>query len=115
MEKLKIKEIFAENLKYYMSYYNKDRIKMSQDLKIPYTTLTDWYNGVTYPRINKIELIADYFNIKISNLIEKRNENKNDTVDESAMFIEKFKKLNANDQELITKIIETLYKQNKNK
>ena len=72
MSDLGNKEIFAKNLKYYMGYYEKDRNKICDDLNIPYTTFTDWYNGTTYPRIDKIELLANYFNIKKSDLIENK-------------------------------------------
>ena len=70
MSDLGNKEIFAKNLKYYMELNNKDRNDICRDLKFPYTTFAEWYNGNIYPRIDKIELIANYFNIKKSDLIE---------------------------------------------
>lgn len=72
MSDLGNKDIFAKNLKYYMDYYEKDRTKICDDLDIPYTTFTDWYNAKTYPRIDKIELLANYFDIKKSDLIENK-------------------------------------------
>lgn len=72
MSDLGNKDIFAKNLKYYMDYYEKDRNKICDDLNIPYTTFTDWYNAKTYPRIDKIELLSNYFNIKKSDLIENK-------------------------------------------
>ncbi|MFI8574024.1 helix-turn-helix domain-containing protein, partial [Stenotrophomonas bentonitica] len=38
-------------------------MKLSNDLKVKYTTLSDWINAKNYPRIDKIELLADYFNV----------------------------------------------------
>ncbi len=82
MSDLGNKEVFAKNLKYYMNYYNKDRNQIASDLSIPYTTFTDWYNAVTYPRIDKIEMLANYFNIQKSDLIEnKYKEEKQDELD----------------------------------
>ena len=72
MSDLGNKEIFAKNLKYYMELNNKDRNDICRDLKFPYTTFAEWYNGNIYPRIDKIELIANYFNIKKSDLIERK-------------------------------------------
>ena len=66
------KEIFSRNLRYYMNINNKDRFTMCKDLNIAYTTFADWYNGKILPRIDKIEKIADYFNIKKSDLIENK-------------------------------------------
>ena len=77
MSDLGNKEIFSKNLKYYMSLNNKDRNDICRDLKFPYTTFAEWYNGNIYPRIDKIEMLANYFNIKKSDLIEN-HENTND-------------------------------------
>lgn len=67
------KDIMGENIKYYMEKRNIDRNKLCQDLKIPYMTISDWINAKSYPRIDKIEMLANYFNIKKSDLVEKRN------------------------------------------
>lgn len=72
MSDLGNKEIFAKNLKYYMELNNKDRNDICRDLQFPYTTFAEWYNGNIYPRIDKIELIANYFGIKKSDLIERK-------------------------------------------
>ena len=53
MSDLGNKEIFAKNLKYYMQLNNKDRNDICHDLKFPYTTFAEWYNGKIYPRIEK--------------------------------------------------------------
>ena len=70
MSDLGNKEIFVKNLKYYMKLNNKDRNDVCRDLGIPYTTFADWYNGKIYPRIDKIQMLANYFEIKKSDLIE---------------------------------------------
>ncbi len=72
MNDLGNKEIFSKNLQYYMRINNKDRNDIAKALGIPYSTLTDWYNGNKYPRIDKIQLLADYFGISKSDLVENR-------------------------------------------
>ncbi len=67
-------DIFVKNLKYYMNFNNKTRTDICNDLKLPYTTFAEWYNGKVYPRIDKIELLANYFNIKKSDLIEDKHQ-----------------------------------------
>ncbi len=67
------KEIMAENIKFFMEKKNKDRVTLCKDLKIPYTTFADWINAVTYPRIDKIEMLANYFGVEKSDLVEKRS------------------------------------------
>lgn len=72
MSDLGNKEIFSRNLRYYMSINNKDRYNLVNDLKFPYSTVTDWINGNSYPNIGRIEILANYFNIEKSDLIEDR-------------------------------------------
>ena len=70
------KEIMAKNLQYYMEKYDKDRNDICKDLNIPYTTFTEWVKGKSYPRIDKVELLANYFGIQKSDLIEESIEMK---------------------------------------
>jgi repressor LexA len=72
MSNLGNKEIFARNLKHYMTINNKGRNEICESLKIPYTTFTDWEKGNVYPRIDKIELLSNYFEIQKSDLIEEK-------------------------------------------
>lgn len=79
MSDLGNKEIFSRNLRRYMRLNNKDRNDVARDLEIPYSTLTDWYNGNIYPRIDKIQILANYFGIQKSDLVES-NSNSNKSI-----------------------------------
>lgn len=46
--------------------------QICDDLGFKYTTFLDWIKAVTYPRIGKIEAMADYFGILKSDLIEEK-------------------------------------------
>lgn len=81
MSDLGNKEVMANNLKYYMSLYNKERNEIRKVLGIPYTTLSDWLNAKKYPRIDKIEMLANYFNIEKSDLIERKEKREQDELD----------------------------------
>lgn len=67
------KDIFSKNLKYYMDKKGIDRNQLCSDLDLKYTTVRDWIKGITYPRIGKIELLANYFGINKSDLIEEKS------------------------------------------
>ena len=67
------KEIFSKNLRYYMDKKGVDRNQVCAALGFVYSTFTDWYNGVKYPRIDKIEMLAHYFGIMKSDLIEEHD------------------------------------------
>ena len=65
------KQIMAENIKYYMEKKGITNQQLCDALNFKYTTFIDWINAVTYPRIGKIETMADYFNCSKSDLIEE--------------------------------------------
>ena len=67
------KSILAENIRHYMELNDKTRNDMCEALGVKYTTFADWVNAKTYPRIDRIEQIANYFGIEKSALMEKRN------------------------------------------
>lgn len=64
------KEIMAINIKRFMAMKGVDRNTVCAALGIKYTTLTDWINAKTYPRIDKIEKLANYFGVDKSDLVE---------------------------------------------
>lgn len=70
------KEIMAKNIQYYMNLHEKSRNDICEALGIKYTTFTDWVNGNSYPRIDKIELMANYFGIRKSDLVEDHEQAK---------------------------------------
>lgn len=71
MNNLGNKQIMAANIVKYMQINGKDRNDISKALDVPYTTVSDWINGNTYPRIDKIEKLAAYFNVRKSDLVEE--------------------------------------------
>lgn len=68
------KKIFATNLKRYMEANGKSRKDISEALGISYFTVTDWVKGKKYPRMDKVEMLAAYFGILKSDLIEEKTE-----------------------------------------
>ena len=47
------KKIMGENIQYYMRQIGVDRKEFAKAIGVPYSSLTDWINGNTYPRIDK--------------------------------------------------------------
>lgn len=67
------KNIFATNLKRLMNLNKKSRKDISEALGISYYTVTDWVKGKKYPRMDKVEMLAQYFGVLKSDLIEEKN------------------------------------------
>lgn len=68
------KQIMADNIAYYMSVKGVDRNQLCDDLNFKYSTVSEWLAAKKYPRIDKIEIMAAYFGITKSDLIEERNQ-----------------------------------------
>lgn len=68
------KKTMAKNINYYLNSTNKSRAEVCKDLGVAYSTFTEWANGRSYPRIDKIERMANYFGIEKSDLIEEHDQ-----------------------------------------
>ena len=68
------KEIMAKNIQYFMDQHEKTRNDVCNDLGFKYSTFSDWINGKKYPRIDKIEMMANYFHISKSDLVEDHSD-----------------------------------------
>ena len=70
MSDLGNKKIMARNIQYYMQKKGKTRREVCEDLGLKYTTFTSWVTGEIYPRIDKIEMLANYFGVSKADLVE---------------------------------------------
>ena len=100
------KEIMSKNLKYYIAKSGKDRRELAEIWGFPYSTVTEWINGRKYPRIDRIEVMADYFGILKSDLIEEKTEEHRETQMKNDILSDIILKLNE-DEELLS-MVETL-------
>lgn len=66
------KQVMADNIKYYMEKKHVSSVDMCRVLNVPQSTFSYWINAKTYPRIDKIEKMADYFGISKADLVEPR-------------------------------------------
>lgn len=106
MSSLGNKEIMAKNLRYYIEKSGKERRELAEIWGFPYSTVSEWVNGKKYPRIDRIEIMADYFGILKSDLIEeKMTEEKEKDNDIMADVIVRMR----TDKDFLT-VVATLYK-----
>ena len=64
------REAFVANLRLHMAKKQKSRKEVSEAIGVSYFTFSDWCNGKKYPRIEKLEALADYFGISVPDLIK---------------------------------------------
>lgn len=77
MQDDKYKIIFSKNLRYYMELNNKTQNDIIKDLNINKSAISTWCNGTRLPRMDKVDLLAKYFKINRSDLIEDPEERGN--------------------------------------
>lgn len=85
------KSVFAQNLNRLMLEKGKSRRDVCAALGLSYYTYTDWCNGKKYPRMDKVEMLANYFGVLKSDLIEEWTEEReqvqqtNDTITDAVV------------------------------
>ena len=94
MSNLGNKITMSNNLKRYLKINNITRSQLSESLGISYSTISDWINGKAYPRIDKIEMMANYFGINKSDLVEDKANQKE--IDIANMVNDLMDNLNSN-------------------
>ena len=99
------KETFSKNLKWYLEMSGKTQKEVAQYLQVNPSSVNDWIKAKKYPRIDKIELLAIYFGILKSDLIEEKGINKTlpqvQTLTEGeAMLLELFRQIPIEQQKV---------------
>lgn len=97
MSDLGNKEVMAKNIKHYMKVLNIERKDLAVSVGVAYTTLSDWINAKKYPRIDKIEAMANLFGVLKSDLVEDKTQ---ETV-EKRILNENYDKLNKEDRTIL--------------
>lgn len=126
MSNLGNKEVMSKNLKYYVELSGKSQKEMSEIVGVAPSTFNDWMQGKKYPRIDRIEMLANYFKILKSDLIEEKNEDhremqkNNDTITDAIVkmredekflsVVESLLKLDADKMSAVEKLLLVLQK-----
>ena len=98
------KEIMARNIRHYMDKNEVTATDLCKALDIKQNTFSDWVNAKTYPRIDKIERMAQYFKISKAFLVEDITELDIITDDEKKMISE-FRKADKITQDAIRRLL----------
>lgn len=65
-------EIFAKNLRYYLSESGKTQKEVARVIGVSAPTFHEWCAAKKTPRMDKVEKLANYFGILKSDLIEDK-------------------------------------------
>lgn len=98
------RKIFAENLVKYLNAKNKTQVELAEYVKCSSSTAADWCNGKKYPRPDKMQRIADFLDVKMSDL-----QMEHDPADEvDVAFYGDYKKLDSRDKETIRSMVRVM-------
>ena len=64
--------IIAKNLRRIMYDHGKTQADVARDLHISKATLSSWMNGTRIPRMNNIDMLCHYFNVKRADIMEEQ-------------------------------------------
>src|SRR5699024_2058847 len=68
------KQIVAYNLQRLLDKKGVTQTQMANHLKYPEMTVSNWMKAKTYPRVDKMQEMADYFGVRRSDIEEIKND-----------------------------------------
>ncbi|MBQ8803437.1 MAG: helix-turn-helix transcriptional regulator [Tyzzerella sp.] len=68
------KIVFQKNLLKYLQLNNKTQKEVADAINVSPQTFNTWCQGIALPRMGKVQLLADYFHINKSDLIEDKTD-----------------------------------------
>lgn len=116
------KKVFSENLEYYLNKHDMQKKELAQKIGVGQSTVTDWTKARAYPRMDKVQKMAEVFGIEMSDLVEIRGiESKtyvlkeaqkiaDDLVEnpESLALYQEIKKLTSTNKAIVMALIKSL-------
>lgn len=107
MSNLGNREVFARNLKFYTEKSGKTQKELSELVGVATSTFNDWMKAKKYPRMDKIEILANYFGILKSDLIEdkQRQSTNNELSERKKLFIQKVEGMSDDQLERLERIL----------
>ena len=89
------KKIFADNLKRYIDSKGLTQLDLAGAMGCSSSTVSDWCNGRKYPRVDKMQRIADYLGVRMSDLTRAHDP----LEDADIAFYDRFRSLSEEEKE----------------
>lgn len=86
------KKIFAKNLLRYLALSGKSQKEVADKIEVSPQTFNTWCQGIALPRMGKVQLLADYFHINKSDLLDEHNNQPPTIKDQDMRRIERARK-----------------------
>ena len=100
------KEIFSRNLRRYIDSSDVTQKEVAKAIGVSTGTFNDWVKGRAYPRMDKVQLLAEYFGIKKSDLVEDVNFGKSEISDKEQLVLDLFHKIPDDRKDFFIKMLQ---------
>ena len=101
-------EIFSSNLIRYLAESGKTQKEVAAAVGVSTGTFCDWVKGRVYPRMDKIQKLAEYFGIRKSDLVEERDIEAESASVEDERVLDLFHKVPKEKREFVLSLIQSL-------
>lgn len=99
------KQAMAQNILKFMDRDNVKATDICKALHFKQNTFSDWVNAKTYPRIDAIEKLAQYFGVSKAALVEEEPTIDFIISDDEKEFIVEYRKLNKDAQDALREFL----------
>ena len=102
------KAVFSKNLNRCIKRSDKTQRELANAIGVHPSTICDWLQERTYPRMDKVQLIAEFFGISKSELVEENYVAKDTVSKKEQEIIDLFHKIPEEKRESVLSIIRTV-------
>lgn len=99
---------FKTNLKKIMALKGKTQSDIVKALNFKQSTVSDWLNGKKYPRMDKVQMLANYLNVDIIELVDNQSNDSITFTNAEKALIKNYRQLNEQNQQAVTTMINSL-------
>ena len=99
-------KIFSNNLRRHLDESGKTQREVAAAVGVSAGTFCDWLQERSLPRMNKVQKLAEFFGIKMSDLIEEWNPEKDEELAADQKVLELFHKVPKEKREFVLSLIQ---------
>ena len=118
-DEMRAREVFAGNLRQYAEAKQKTQADVAAYMNCSASTVSDWFNGRKYPRVDKMQRLADFFGVLISDLTREHSGpylSGNDVLDEvDVAFYGDYKELSEDEKNTVRDLVRVMRERRANK
>lgn len=102
------KDVFSANLTYYIEKSHLTQKEVAKKIGVTESSITDWVTKRHYPRLDKIQLLAEVFGVKPTDLVEPLDLSQKTIDEKKQLVLDLFDRIPDGNKEIAIKMLQTL-------